>query len=543
MEKLPLEILQNTFTLLSLNDRTVCLRVCRHWWSVLDKYCLFYNVVINKSNKFTQFMDLMERSPRHAAQVEMLNISWHPPTSFNKRVICTMFPNARILDLGWCEYTYFEEPLVVSNSNSKIQSISDNGHCELLSQILFSNLGACLKSICLYFNDDTSNSRAIVSQLKNLPVLKSLKMQRLAMEIKDLEELHNNLPTVQEFVVEYLHVLASAIPENIVPLAQIQSFQMHVKNVDNVETHIALYKYIAKKYIHAAKSSVFNSILSRLPFNDQKNVYENGVVDYWKCIGQKKTELNIFEVPDGINIFKAFDNIDSPFEEFNIFSCGNDLFFDHLAQSNQAKYLKRLHLESTVIKSPDILKNMSALTTLMLFTSFVYHSEPINFTNYLNACPPTVMEFIVVWPSLIITPFRTRMSTIQKLDITCENLTKPLAETITSCFPSLVELTLDGEVPESINITLHQSSLQKVTIGKGDGCHGLTFKSTSQTEPQHYICKDKHVVHTTSGDIILLPNLTITSFTDKKFDIQLDCNVGYLGYGTKNARFPIFKIQ
>jgi hypothetical protein len=117
------------------------------------------------------------------------------------------------------------------------------------------------------------------------------------------------------------------------------------------------------------------------------------------------------------------------------------------------------------------------------------------------------------------------MSTIQKLNITCRNLTKPLAETITSCFPSLVELTLKGKAPESINITLLQSFLQRVTIGKGDGCHGLTFKSTNQTEPQHYVYENRHLAPTTSEDIILLPNLTITFFyrQEIRYTARLQC--------------------
>jgi hypothetical protein len=107
-------------------------------------------------------MKLMERSPRHAAQVEDLDINDSFPSRFNKRYICEIFINVRVLKVshksGTKEPRYiksFNEPLLLTHSNSKVQHIADIEGCELASQMLSSNLCGRLKSIKLNFYNIT----------------------------------------------------------------------------------------------------------------------------------------------------------------------------------------------------------------------------------------------------------------------------------------------------------------------------------------------------------------------------------------------------
>jgi hypothetical protein len=68
MDKLPPELLHKIFIQLDLQQRLVCLTVCRSWWRVLDQCCLFYSIVLrNEDDYFNRSMDMFERLPDRAA--------------------------------------------------------------------------------------------------------------------------------------------------------------------------------------------------------------------------------------------------------------------------------------------------------------------------------------------------------------------------------------------------------------------------------------------------------------------------------------------
>jgi hypothetical protein len=521
MEKLPPEILQNTFTLLSLNDRTVCLRVCRYWWSVLDKYCLFYNVVIYRNiDRFTKFMELMERSPRHAAQVEELYMNDSFPSRFNKRYLCEIFLNVRVLKVSHISGTMrprcfksFNEPLVLTHSNSKVQHIADIDCCELASQMLFSNLCGRLESIRLNFYNITYNVHTILAQLKGLPVLIRLRIEQLGMGIDDLDDLHNNLPSVQEFEVVSVTILPGKILDNVVPIPAIEAFTININKVKNIEIHIELYKYMAKKYINARECNIVDYGTKNYSFNDRKHIFESAGLDYLKLITSKSPILTLTCVPDGINVFTALDSINYQWDSLYAISCGGGLLFQDLVQSNQCKYLKTLLLTETLIDSPNFLKNMTALTSFTLISS-----NKINLTDYLNGCPPNVTDFSIDCPSLKIIPYNTRLTCIQSLSISCKRLTNSLAVVISTSFPKLTKLCISGRLAANISISLHQDSLEEMSIKELEGKCGFTFKSTRQTEPHHYLCENKQVTSASYQDIEHLHNLSVTSFTGKRLD-------------------------
>jgi hypothetical protein len=63
MDKLPAELLHKIFIELKLEQRLKCLTICRSWWSVLDSYGFFYDIILRESNKgkrFNRFMDMLK---------------------------------------------------------------------------------------------------------------------------------------------------------------------------------------------------------------------------------------------------------------------------------------------------------------------------------------------------------------------------------------------------------------------------------------------------------------------------------------------------
>jgi hypothetical protein len=57
------------------------------------------------------------------------------------------------------------------------------------------------------------------------------------MGIDDLDDLHNNLPSVQEFGVVDITILPGKTPDNVVPIPAIEGFAMKIDKVKNIDTH------------------------------------------------------------------------------------------------------------------------------------------------------------------------------------------------------------------------------------------------------------------------------------------------------------------
>jgi hypothetical protein len=76
MDKLPAELLHKIFIELKLEQRLKCLTVCRSWWRVLDRYSLFYDLLLEEGddNGLNTFMDTLKHLPNRAAQVEKIQL-------------------------------------------------------------------------------------------------------------------------------------------------------------------------------------------------------------------------------------------------------------------------------------------------------------------------------------------------------------------------------------------------------------------------------------------------------------------------------------
>jgi hypothetical protein len=151
-------------------------------------------------------MDIFKQSPHLAAQVEDLDIEFKPDSLFNSRMLLNIFPNARVMRVRHesCLHSSIPkthhnmEHIVITRLTSRIESLSDIHPCNLTFQIIYSNLGGRLNDLYLNFKG-VSRSSIIVSQLKGLPVLKMLSLDAPTIGIGNLEELHDNVPSIVNF--------------------------------------------------------------------------------------------------------------------------------------------------------------------------------------------------------------------------------------------------------------------------------------------------------------------------------------------------------
>ncbi|KAI8890296.1 hypothetical protein K501DRAFT_328656 [Backusella circina FSU 941] len=330
MEKVPPEILHVIFTHLDLDERLKCTIICRSWWQILNKYSLFYNVEIAyNEDEFIKFMDMIKRSPHRAVQVEELCLLNCLYSSFNKRTLLNIFPNVRVLKVEWDpdaapagDHSYFNKPIEITYSQSKVRVLYDSAYCELASQMITSNLYGRLEDLYLNFSSIVDVSTCtLLDQLKNIPILKTLTLEALSIGINNLENIHDNLPTLQEFNLIYIRITTSKIPANITPVTSITSLKIIIDRAEDIEAHIQFYQYLTKKYAKTTVVGYLDLQLDSHLFTDAKRVYLSGILGFFRRMRPRKKALEMENVPDDLKVFEMCDSIKYQFEELNARYC------------------------------------------------------------------------------------------------------------------------------------------------------------------------------------------------------------------------------
>jgi hypothetical protein len=388
--------------------------------------------------------------------------------------------------------------------------------------MLNSKLGSRLKA--LYLKDmSIPGTQAILPQLKDLPVLKTLSLQSAGLWIDDLELLHKNVPSIQELTLEPLY-LNGSMPSEVVPASSITKLKFRGSDPEDVKTLCMIYKYMTKKYTNATEVDINDVELDDYEPSERKYFYLNGYLDFLKLIGPIKDELSLEYVPNGVNPFEALDAVDSRIQCLDLYGRENETILEDLSRSNQSKYVQTLILTDTNIDSIHFIKNMTCLTELRI-RSAIKDTRPVDLIGCLEACPPFLKTFTITFDHIVVKPHNIVLKSIENLNIRCQTLTSEIGDIISSCFPNLVKLSLYCEYLNNTNITLKSLQLQHVSFSKdvfrldGDS-YGLSFKSSNQTETQYYLYDEKAWVYVQFEDIQHLPILSFTSFTKQKLDLE-----------------------
>jgi hypothetical protein len=521
MDRVPNELLNTVFIQLNLQERLICMLVCRKWWLLIDKYSLLYNVkIVGNVDCFNRFMTMIDRAPHRAAQVEELVLKKCVGVDFDQRTLCDTFHNARIIKLTHNsadleKFTHFDKHIAMIHVKSKIEFLSDSLYCPLISQLLVFNLCGALHTLELVFpNDDKdAQGQTIVVQMTNLPVLKSLGLKHLSIRIEQLEVLHQNVPSIQNFTLEYVDILESRSPCGITPVDSMTSFDIHVSMVTNLETHIQWFKYMKRKYTNLTSTRYMDESLDLYDWNTMSRFFSEEILGFLQLIGPTSTAVHVTSLPRDINVFKTLDEAKSRARVLVFTKCESQTLLEDLSRSNQSRYVKRLCFFKTIVNSPCLLQDMPELTSITLLCL-----EHVDFLAYVNAFPATVKEFSVTCQTLKVDGSNARCNSIEALLINCDNSIPEFGIILSECFPKLVELKLICPLSTHLHIIpLDDQPLEEVVLRtKRYSPHGFVFVHLDQVK--YYLCDDKTTL-VTRKDIEDLPWLTFT--TDREFNMKL----------------------
>jgi hypothetical protein len=319
--------------------------------------------------------------------------------------------------------------LETKQSKPTVEVLKDSGHCELTLQIINSNMGERLKKLDLNFQNKHGWFQTILPAFNNMPVLEELTLKSFNATVLNLEKLHTNLPTIKSLTLHNVRPCVSAIPENITPA----TLTKLIYRSDEYEDEDALpiwYQYMSRKYTNITQFIHLDYSLESISIDMAQQMYENGFLQFLQLIGPYTAHQVLYRVPNGINVFEALDNRNSKTKAFTFYGCQGGILFGFLAQSNQARYVEEIKLYKTEIGTLDSLQCLTSLTQIELYIDDDLDKAEIDFTNYLNAFPPSLERCDVTFSCLLVDPESTRSSGIKHLGIECEKLTKELGHNI-----------------------------------------------------------------------------------------------------------------
>lgn len=369
----------------------------------------------------------------------------------------------------------------------------------------------------------------VLLQLKNMPVLKKLTLETPTMTLYNLEKIHSNVPSIQELYLISIKLNARRRnpPLDISPAPCVKIFSFRGGKFQNRTLHARFYQYMAKKYTNSTTTEYADRQLSEYGFRTDQStqLYLNGVIDFFKLIGPRKSYLNIYGLPDHVDPFEALDSVGSRIKKMYLDKCQVGTIFQHLSQSDQANHLQELNVYSKTVGVIHPLASLTALTTLNLHIT-IGDVQPVQFVDILAACPPSLKTLDVDFTPLEYGPFTTKLGNLEVLKIRCKMLSKHLGDVISTCFPNLVSLDIFGTVPHAINITLESPRFQKAVF-KTSGftmenrpAYGFSFKSPNYTKPQYYSCrKNKKNRVQLQQSLPKLRILSVESLTEKNLQV------------------------
>jgi hypothetical protein len=323
------------------------------------------------------------------------------------------------------------------------------------------------------------------------------------------------LPSIHVFELYDITIVDSKTPVIISPITGMTTVSIKIHFADAVKTHIQLYQYMTKKYCNIDSIKCYDNMPSKYhDASDRGRAYLNGIMDFYKVAAPKQTHFKIHDVPDGVNIFDAFDEMDCKLEELIVTNCQEEIL-QHLSHSNQSRYIQKLLLMWTNVSSIHCIKCMEAFTVLHL--DLFNHNRPIvDLGACLNACPPTLKKFTLICDNMELDISNVCLNYIDTLEILCKSVGCKLSNTISSSFSKLVNLTLQGRITNNICIVLSNPSFQKAKfdIAWANPC-GVTFKAPNLVEPQHYTIARSEYSLVPYAQLRQLPVLTVTCVADK----------------------------
>ncbi|KAI8884870.1 hypothetical protein K501DRAFT_312407 [Backusella circina FSU 941] len=417
MDKLPTEIFNNIFSHLHQAEKVECMLVCRHWASFIRMSCLFNTVTILSNNydsdtaiaRFESLTKSLEQNPLLSNQVQHLLLKDCFDYDFDGSILGKQFPHLRFLFLsntyvGQNQFTTAQLEQFKSWKNY-LEQIIENETALFTLSLLDAGVFDCLKTICL--KPDHESVPAPIEErhfknLKNAPLLTTLKLESLSFPLEYMEVIHENAPTLK-----YL-TLISIFLEDEVNLPKVISPANCMKTLCIQDCYLSLSmqytwtSYITRKYTELT-GFTFECDVNPVDVIPGTDFAHHLTTPLMRSLGQQLKLFHIESICLSPELFEAIDGNGYELQDIKLNRTASPLFLEKLFRSNQAQYIQSLTLiHLTDSENFDLLGNLTVLKSLNLDFGSKHnmlvdhlHKSPLYLNKLIKQSPRNLEELTI----------------------------------------------------------------------------------------------------------------------------------------------------
>ncbi|KAI8882313.1 hypothetical protein K501DRAFT_273824 [Backusella circina FSU 941] len=526
MDRLPTEILHSVFIQLPLRQRLECTLVCRYWSDLLRKRSLFHTVVMEEEDICDRFLEMIQRFPARAYQVEILRLDNSLDTMFDNRKICNIFPKARVIEITsggiHDEFIHFNKrPVELIISKTQITHLADYDECELACELMNTKRCSRLKYLKICMDSEKDSSLHFVPQIKNLP-----------MTLDHLETLHDNVPTLKTFTFDWFEPQSSILPLNIKPTL-VTKLNIEGRGFDEqMDKQVIWLNYIQQKYPALTEFSFWCQYNENHDTVNMYNFYTLGVLPVMKSLGSQVVTTSPLCVPHGLDIFEHIDEYGCKLRECTFIMENSGLILEEMAVSAQTEHLQKLHIFYLQDSAFTWLPHLMHLKVLELTYHRVLTEEydkekstmsTISLNTLLRQSPDTLETLSISFAelNLVYTNDTYASSSVKTLKLKSTVLPKGADKYLARYFPLLTSLHLEECIFSNGKLSLpnhNLSCLEVVTRDKAHAIVDVSLKTEQYVQPRLYPAKPQGLfmsLYQGHEDVYINPtDYQLTTFPD-----------------------------
>jgi hypothetical protein len=433
-------------------------------------------MLIDTQRKFDAFRHHLVREPWRGKQVRRLIVIDCFMEDMNKSKLYALLPNLQTLFL---EHTNIPNRRIfrieLPTRNSLKYVYDGEGRFELTHSLLISGISTMLRVLRVALSANNRYCAELTSLLRRAPHLKDLRIENADISIYDLECLHTNVPLLEcLFLPNVAFVMESDndVPEEIVPAMSMTLMEVGTFDLDNIP-QIQWFCYIREKYINL-KEFRYICYANRDVHNVDK-LNKLGFLPLVHCLGPQLKVLYMAPTQVTPKTFKMFDKYGCRFERLFMLP-QNRAEIQHLANSNQARYLQTLDLGMVDPFPPKLLKKFVTLKELRLdyrhkevhhdISQAVYY--PVYHADIFNNCPKTVHSVDIRNAQIECGGTCKQADNIKQLTLMGCMVDPDFDMFMTCHVPNLTSLTLIGFDPMDLELDLGFHDLLYLSIRPND---------------------------------------------------------------------------
>ncbi|KAI8887730.1 hypothetical protein K501DRAFT_268589 [Backusella circina FSU 941] len=464
MDHLSIELLTLIFIHLHREQKLRCMLVCRQWNHILNSGLDLETVTLSSSPSSKRFdvqykllikRVLNEDSP--GKKCKRLVLDHHSRVGFDKVTLARLFPNLKFLALLLMETKSSHTTPQFTKEQSKIlepwrnslETLIERSYTKRLLDFL--NTGVFTRLTTLVITPDTkvlySHFSGLSHVLKNTPVLKNIHLHYHHIDLFDLQELHDNVPTLISLIMNTCRLTCSrGIPihtQQPPTTTLLRTLKLSALS-STLNSTPGIVDFFVSAYTHLWSLSLVIGEYDCANYRDTDTHLESFFTDIVTKVGRHLTELELKIPIKTPQIYSFLEKRDTRLKRLDI-----NALLDKRVLVNMVSLAAIHHLETlSLVQVPplcfSIFKRLGGLKVLQLaFKRKMMHWFPIELVEMLLHLPETLEILELTYVSIDVAPTAdSYRSNLKYLKLTYTEITETASRYLPIYFSKLDSLVL-----------------------------------------------------------------------------------------------------